>query len=103
MQCYLIYCFNDVAKALRIYPLSQAVYIGGKAVITCGSESLPTWEKSGKVVNRGKVHKNQLIIYNVQELDAGMYGCYGTYTNGTVFYVQSELLVGGKDKKYFKQ
>ena len=95
---FIIIIFTDRRTRFNniIVPLTQAVYEGDRAFITCHSKTPPIFTRRGMEIRsyNNSVSGNILILNKVKEGDSGNYTCHGSIINQT-FEVYSELLVGG--------
>ena len=94
---------SHAVKPTRVYPRSQTVWIGGKAVFVCYSFSKVKWtHQEGQLkpnvitspVLGIKAH--QIKIKSVQIYNAGKYTCSGSDINDYYFNSDAFLKVLGK-------
>ena len=85
-----------INKYGRIIPHYSPVFIGNTINLTCYSSITPTWRfENDNVPQPHRISGISLLILDATEDHTGKYGCFGTFTNGTPFYNNSWVFVGG--------
>jgi len=83
-NCVLLYFIDNA----RVFPLYESARAGADVLFECNSSTEVTWYYEGKGIpyNARWFGDNSLVIYDVEDFNAGQYECLGRNENSAIFY-----------------